>query len=184
MSPAASPAVAEALRELSTGLVASPRARLEVLHRHRDTWAGDPALGPLILRLLGLDLLEVVRDEDGAAGEMVRAAELEERQGWLLAASHTRHQLALMTASRGRLAPVVRYYRESLDSLRERHNRRALGLGYRSLGELALRAGRRDSTLVCWQRAADALRGEDVPESEGPDAWLGWIDAMDLGVPE
>lgn len=155
--------------------------RCEALARARAAFAEDPALGPLFCRLLGLDLARAGVPDDVVSAEMVRAAEIEQAAGWLLAASHTRHQLALLTSSRGRLEPMSRYYRESLETLCRQRNDRGVGLCLRSLGELQLGKGRFQVARTCWERSLRTLENEDVPEAAGPAAWLEVLATLETG---
>ena len=99
------------------------------------------------------------------------AADVEREAGWTLAAHHSIHQLALLTAPGGSLARLKSYYRETFDTLRRTQNHQGAGLCLRSLGELAWLSPKPEQAVTFWRSGAKRLARVGVADEEQLRRW-------------
>ena len=117
-------------------------------------------------------LLEASRaDLDSLSTTLGDAADVEREAGWTLAAHHSIHQLALLTAPGGSLARLKSYYRETFDTLRRTQNHQGAGLCLRSLGELAWLSPKPEQAVTFWRSGAKRLARVGVADEEQLRRW-------------
>lgn len=128
--------------------------------------------------LSGLDLhiraMKSAKDGDleASADAFVAAQEWESANGYARAALHTSHQRALLTNFGGDLDRLSRYYQETVRTLKRLQNREGMALCLRSIGELALIAGRYDEMTKAWELAGRLFTKLALPESRQIGVWL------------
>lgn len=123
---------------------------------------------------LHLRALIAARDGDLAAcaAALTAAQEWEVANGFQRASLHTSHQLALTTNFGGDLERLGKYYRETLRTLKKLHNREGLALCLRSMGELAVVAGKPDEAREAWRLSERLFATLGLSESRQVAAWL------------
>ena len=129
-----------------------------------------PSHSSLLLHLRAL-LEASVADQDSLSATLGQAADIERAAGWLLAAHHSIHQLALLTAPGGSVARLKSYYRETFDNLRRTQNHQGAGLCLRSLGELAWLSPKPEQAVTFWRSGAKSLSRVGAVDSEQLRGW-------------
>jgi hypothetical protein len=134
--------------------------------------AGGQDTAGLELHLGGL-MAAKEGDFPAATAAFVAAKEGETSKGYVRAALHTSHQLALTVNFGGDLEKLGRYYRETFRTVKRLRNREGMALCLRTIGELALLKQDWAEMEQAWQLAARLFTALELPEAGQIAAWRG-----------